>query len=290
MIGFAVVLRLLETNEKDGAQPAHKEEEMKRILIVVTVAVVVSSPLAWGTGLICGGTTTMLSGTINQNVDVLNGATCIVTANTIINGSVQVGSPYRYDPQNPQGDGTKVGAAYLWVALGVVIKGNVRVGPGSGAIVVSSQISGNYTHVDAASVLAGTSVTGYGSFTGGSSAIFSTSIGKDVTCNGGGGGVITGGTTIGGSTSGCPTGTLNNLDFLQTAVDQGTGDGSGNPSGGEVKLTCDQAVGFVQTLVPLADLLSTQVDCIPCKSQSIYLSLTAENYLAVFCPQPSTTP
>jgi translation initiation factor 6 (eIF-6) len=244
---------------------------MKRILIAVAVVIVVLFTVAshrqvaaqnQGAPLICTDT---LSGVINQNVFVPDGRTCVIT-NAQINGSVQVGTLTR---SNSQGGVT--GGAFLWAGQSV-ITGNVAVGPGS-AVHFTLTVLGNLRA------------------TGGSTALVASSVQMDAECNGGAAGVITGGTTIGGSNTGCPTGTLDNLtDFLGVAFDKGTGNGTGKGPLGPI-FTCQGALGFGQVTTGLTSLLNS----LPDHTDSLILlggrlTALAEGLEQGACGTPGTTP
>jgi hypothetical protein len=263
---------------------------MKRILIAVAVVIVVLFTVAshrqvaaqnQGAPLICTDT---LSGVINQNVFVPDGRTCVIT-NAQINGSVQVGTLTR---SNSQGGVT--GGAFLWAGQSV-ITGNVAVGPGSAVhFTLTVLADGRVIASDATATFVGSKV-GNLRATGGSTALVASSVQMDAECNGGAAGVITGGTTIGGSNTGCPTGTLDNLtDFLGVAFDKGTGNGTGKGPLGPI-FTCQGALGFGQVTTGLTSLLNS----LPDHTDSLILlggrlTALAEGLEQGACGTPGTTP
>ena len=266
---------------------------MKRILIAVAVVIVVLFSVPshrqvaaqnLGSPLICTDT---LTGSvnqpliINQAVFVPDGHTCVITYAQIPN--LQVGTLSRDNVQvGPVGD------AFAWVNNSTV--GTAKAGPGSGSVFSFVTIQLEYKAIDASSVIAGSKV-GNLKITGGSTAVVATNVQMDAECNGGAAGVITGGTTIGGSNTGCPTGTLDNLtDFLGVAFDKGTGNGTGKGPLGPI-FTCQGALGFGQVTTGLTSLLNS----LPDHTDSLILlggrlTALAEGLEQGACGTPGTTP
>jgi len=194
---------------------------MKRLLIAISMAAVamlaLSSPASADGSVTC---TESISGTVDANVVVPDGAICAVVPPATINGNVSVGR-----------------GANVIVSEGVTINGNLDADSESVVLVGPNvTLNGNYSAFRATSGILESTVALNVSFTDGFYAALGKVIGN-LSCSGGATGAIS--TTIGGGGAGCTIGTLETV-----LEDLGVAAGKVNTSSGGKPLPCKFASGL----------------------------------------------
>src|SRR5690349_14596835 len=161
----------------------------KTTVITMTLAAIMIMPswsVAGTTSLTC---TASISGTINKNVVVPEGAQCVFNPNATINGNVSVGS-----------------GSTLLIGQGVIINRNLEANQGSLVLMgPAATLNGNYSANGATTGILESSLAQNVGFSGGSYAILGNVVGN-ISC----GADATGGmlTTVGVLNTGCTVGTL----------------------------------------------------------------------------------